>query len=59
MAEAPEVVAETKEKISRVSGERGPSSGWFSEDVGEIFCVLYTLWIMTSLTPSTGLLRRR
>jgi hypothetical protein len=57
--EASETAAETKEKNSWVSGERGSSSGWFAEEVEEKFHVLYTLWIITSLTPSTGLLRDR
>jgi hypothetical protein len=43
LAEASEIAAETKENILRVSGERGSFSGWFSEEVEEIFCVLYTL----------------
>ncbi len=43
----------TKEITSWVSDQKSSSSGWLSEEVGEIFCVLYTLWIMASLKPST------
>jgi hypothetical protein len=34
LAEASEIAAETKEKISWVPSERGSLGGWFSEEVG-------------------------
>jgi hypothetical protein len=51
------MVAEAKEKCSWGSNERGLSAGRSSEKYESKFYVLYTLFIMTSLTPFTELLR--
>jgi hypothetical protein len=48
-----------KGNILWVSSESGSSGGWFSNEVGEKFCILYMLWISTSLTPLTEVIRRR